>query len=113
MRTPSTGSAEPPKGRNDRPTDDDADASKAQPTDGAQTHTTSFGRPAPRLPHERDESSDSGTGGPSTMGHRAHDDAISDKEATDRGEASDAIYRDTLRGKTPGAERDAPADDQA
>lgn len=47
------------------------------------------------------------------MGHRAHDDAISDKEATDRGEASDAIYRDTLRGKTPGAERDAPADDQA
>jgi hypothetical protein len=32
------------------------------------------GESSPRLPHERDESSDSGTGAPSDVMHIAHDD---------------------------------------
>ena len=68
------------------------------------------GSDAPRLPHERDESSDSGAGGQSSTGRIAHDDAESDKEETDRSKESDATYRDNLRGRTPGPERDEPAD---
>ena len=68
------------------------------------------GGDSPRLPHERDESSDSGAGGQSSTGRIAHDDAESAREETDRSKESDATYRDNLRGKTPGAERDKPAD---
>ena len=82
--------------------DSRADAGNAR----AKISSTVKGRPAPRLPHERDESSDSGTGAPSEAMRRAHDDAASGKPATDRGEATDAVYRRSLRGKTPGAERD-------
>ena len=64
------------------------------------------GRPAPRLPHERDESSDSGVGAPSDLMQRAHDDAESGKTGTDKGEATEAVYRRNLRDATPGSERD-------
>ena len=37
---------------------------------------------------------------------RAHDDAASGKTATDKGEATDAVYRRNLRSRTPGSERD-------
>ena len=108
MRTPSTGNAQPPQGSNDRQSDGDSATAEKPPNDRSRTHATTHGEPAPRLPHERDESSDSGTGGPSRTGQTAHDDAESAKEATDRSEASDAAYRDNLRGKTPGTERDTP-----
>ena len=58
------------------------------------------------MPHERDESSDSGTGAPSDVMRRAHDDVESGKSATDKGEATDEVYRRALRERTPGAERD-------
>ena len=37
---------------------------------------------------------------------RAHDDAVSGKDSTDKGEATDAVYRRNLRDSTPGSERD-------
>ena len=73
------------------------------------TASTVDGEKAPRLPHERDESSDGGTGAPSEIMHIAHDDAQSDKQPSDKGEATDATYARNLRGPTPGAERDDPS----
>lgn len=70
------------------------------------THAAVDGAKAPRLPHERDESSDSGSGPPSEVMKKAHDDVVDGKIGTDRDETTDALYHDTLRGKTPGAERD-------
>jgi hypothetical protein len=37
---------------------------------------------------------------------RAHDDAASGRSGTDKGEATDAVYRRNLRDDTPGSERD-------
>ena len=100
MRTPSTGNFSPPDG-NDEPVDTD------EPRGGrGKTLPNVGGRPAPRLPHERDESSDSGTGAPSDVMRRAHDDAVSGKSGSDKGEATDVVYRRNLRDKTPGSERD-------
>ena len=81
------------------------DADTAKP---GQTHSSVKGNVAPRLPHERDESSDSGQGAPSDVMKRAADDAESDKRPTDKGEATDDVYRRTLRDDTPGQERDTP-----
>ncbi len=72
----------------------------------AETRRVVNGEPAPRLPHERDESSDSGSGAPSEVMQRAHDDAESGKAPTDKSEATDDVYRRSLRNRTPGAERD-------
>ncbi|MBV9889529.1 MAG: hypothetical protein JO090_01410 [Rhizobacter sp.] len=72
----------------------------------AETRRVVNGEPAPRLPHERDESSDSGTAAPSDVMERAHDDAESGKAPTDKSEATDEVYRRSLRDRTPGAERD-------
>ena len=60
----------------------------------------------PVKPHERDESSDSGVGAPNDLMRRAHDDAVSGRPGTDKGEATDAVYRRNLRDDTPGSERD-------
>ncbi len=51
------------------------------------------GEKAPRLPHEHDESSDSGTGAPSDVMRQAKEDLDSGKQPTDRGEATDEAYR--------------------
>ena len=101
MRTPSTGNASPPdRGQASVETD------KPRPSRG-KTSPSVAGRLAPRLPHERDESSDSGgVGAPSDLMRRAHDDAASGKTVTDKSEATDAVYRRNLRGRTPGSERD-------
>lgn len=64
------------------------------------------GEKAPRLPHEHDESSDSGTRAPSEVMKKAHDDVLDGKSETDRGEATEKVYAENLRGDTPGAERD-------
>ena len=98
MRTPSTGNFSPP-GSAEEPVDSD------KPAQG-KTLPDVAGRPAPRLPHERDESSDSGVGAPSDVMRRAHDDAVSGKTGTDKGEATDAVYERHLRDDTPGSERD-------
>jgi len=37
---------------------------------------------------------------------RARDDVESGKSPTDKGEATDEVYRRSLRDRTPGAERD-------
>ena len=100
MRTPSTGNASPPDSA-ESPTETDSAGSPR-----GKTSPNVAGRPAPRLPHERDESSDSGVGAPSDLMRRAHDDATSGKRGTDKGEATDAVYRRNLRDATPGSERD-------
>jgi hypothetical protein len=100
VRTPSTGNASPPDD-----TQQPAETDTPRHARG-QTAPNVAGRPAPRLPHERDESSDSGVGAPSDLMRRAHDDAVSGKTGTDKGEATDAVYRRNLRDDTPGSERD-------
>jgi hypothetical protein len=100
LRTPSTGSASPPA---DAPKPARSGAGRVA---AAETRSTVDGQPAPRLPHERDESSDSGTGAPTEVMRGAHDDVAAGKAPTDKGEATDPVYRRSLRGKTPGAERD-------
>ena len=100
MRTRSTGNASVP----DRA--QEALETGNAPNARAKTLPNVKGLPAPRLPHERDESSDSGTGKPSEVMRRAHDDVESGKSGTDKGEATDAVYRRNLRGRTPGTERD-------
>jgi len=100
VRTSGTGNAAPP--------DDGHEPAKTDPSRAARgkRSSTLASRPAPRLPHERDESSDSGAGAPSELARRAHADAVSGKTATDKGEATDAVYRRNLRSRTPGSERD-------
>lgn len=90
-----------------RPPGEDAEAPTGGGNDAgrAKTHPNVDGRPAPRQPHERDESSDSGTGEPSEVMRRAHDDVTSGKRPTDKGEGTDAAY-EKMRSDTPGAERD-------
>ena len=100
MRTPSTGNFSPPESAEDAVDRDEPDEARGK------TLPNVAGRPAPRLPHERDESSDSGVGTPSEVMQRAHDDAVSDKRGTDKGEATDAVYERNLRDSTPGSERD-------
>ena len=100
MRTPGIRNASPP----DR-SQELAETDKPRPSRG-KTSPSVAGRPAPRLPHERDESPDSGVGAPSDLMRRAHHDATSGKTGTDKGEATDAVYRRNLRGRTPGNERD-------
>jgi hypothetical protein len=100
VRTPSTGNLSPP-GDSRKP----AEADAPQHSRGKTTPNVT-GQPAPRLPHERDESSDSGVGAPSDLMKRAHDDVESGKTGTDKGEATDAVYRRNLRDATPGSERD-------
>ena len=100
MKNPSTGNASLP---------DDSDQPVNKTRGGAsraQTRPDVDGRPAPREPHERDESSDSGTGAPSDVIRRAHDDVESGRQGGDKSEATEAVYEHSLRGKTPGAERD-------
>ena len=106
MGNPSTGDPAAPSKRAD-PTSERAKPGEAGRRDSrAETRAAVDGRPAPRAPHERDESSDSGTGAPSELMKKGHDDAVSGKTGTDKGEATDAVYRRSLRGKTPGTERD-------
>jgi hypothetical protein len=71
-----------------------------------QTRSNVKGETAPRLPHERDESSDSDKNAPREVIRQAGKDVESGKRATDRSEAADEVYGRTLRGSTPGAERD-------
>ena len=95
------------------PTRADSGQASAQPVDPSAdpalarrstTHATVAGERAPRLPHEHDESSDSGTAAPDPLMRQAADDIESGKRPTDRGEATDALYGRTLRGERGNAE---------
>jgi hypothetical protein len=99
VRNPSTGNFAPPG---------DSQHAKPEAARDERSHTQPDvdGHPAPREPHERDESSDSGAGAPSELMRQAAKDAESGKTGSDKGEATDAVYKDHLRGETPGAERD-------
>jgi len=100
VRTPSTGNFAPSES-SPEPTEADGPREAR-----SKTLPDVVGRPAPRLPHESDESSDSGVGAPSDVMQRAHDDAAAGKTGTDKGEETDAVYRRSLRDSTPGSERD-------
>ena len=92
MKTPSTADSREPSGL---PVDSASDPALAR---RSTTHSNVKGRTAPRLPHERDESSDSGTAASDPLMRQAADDVESGKRATDRGEATDPLYARTLRG---------------
>ncbi len=74
------------------------------PTDRATTRATTDGQAAPRLPHERDQSSDSVRAEPTDVMQQAHADLVDGKVDTDRGAPADAAYR---KQKAP-ASRDKP-----
>ena len=64
---------------------------------------------APRLPNERDESTDNTRDGVhDPRMDQAKDDAQSGKVPTDNSKETDELYRRTLRDEVPGAERDRP-----
>jgi hypothetical protein len=48
--------------------------------------------PAPKLPHERDESTDGMQDGPRERMRQAHDDVVQGRRDTSRGEVSDSTY---------------------
>ena len=69
-----------------------------QNDDPGKTNSAVQGEEAPRQPHERDESSDSGTSEPRDVIRQAKADLDEGKRQTDRGEATDATYQ---KQKTP------------
>jgi hypothetical protein len=92
MKSPSTADSREPSGL---PVDSATDPTLAR---RSTTHSNVKGETAPRLPHERDESSDSGTAAPDPLMRQAAEDIESGKRPTDRSEATDALYGRTLRG---------------
>ena len=97
MKNPSTADSREPSGL---PVDSATDPTLAR---RSTTHRNVKGETAPRLPHERDESSDSGTAAPpDPLMQKAGEDAASGRPSTDRGEVTDELYertrRDTGRG---------------
>ena len=66
------------------------------------THKTDVPESAPRLPHERDESSDSQASEPRPEMRQAHDDIVSGRVDTDRGTPLNEAYQ---KQKSPGKPR--------
>ena len=67
---------------------------------GGNTKVEQGGDSAPRLPHERDQSSDSQEaqdGQPSEVGRKGHDDVERGVVDTDRGPVTDRVYNDKVR----------------
>jgi len=83
--------------------------SKTPPTDPSdplkdagdgKTKVQQGGEPAPRLPNEHDQSSDSQTsldGKPSEKGRKAYDDIERGSVDTDRGPVTDRVYNEKVR----------------
>ena len=72
----------------------------ADPKADGNTRTEQGGESAPRLPHERDESSDSQQnqdGAPPEIGKRGHDDVERGVVDTSRGEETDRVYNEELK----------------
>ena len=67
---------------------------------GGKTKVQQGGEGKPRLPHERDESSDSQEtqgGEPPEIGKKAHDDVERGVVDTDRGPVVDRVYREKVK----------------
>jgi hypothetical protein len=91
MKTPSTADSGEPS---ELPVDSATDPALAR---RSATRANVEGRSAPRLPHEHDESSDSGTAEPNPVMHEAAKDVARGRPATDRSEVTDELYERTLR----------------
>ncbi len=70
-----------------------------------QTTTNVSGEPAPRLPHEHDESADSQESAPHAVIQQAHDDVERGLVDTSRAETSDEVYNRNLRTPSPPPEK--------
>lgn len=66
-----------------------------------QTTTQVGAEPAPRLPHERDESVDSQVGAPTPVIRQAKADMESERVDTDRAGPMDEVYQREMREGTP------------
>jgi hypothetical protein len=78
-----------------------AKADPAKDAGGGKTKVEQGGESAPRLPHERDQSSDSqqnldGTGA-QRVGRQALEDVERGVVDTDRGPVADRVYKDKLK----------------
>ena len=62
-------------------------------SDAGKTRTAVEGEPAPRLPHERDESADSAGSAPREIMRKAQRDIEAGRVDTDRGPPADAAYK--------------------
>ena len=65
--------------------------------DSGQTTPQKNGKESPKLPHERDESSDSQTSEPRKVIRQAHDDLARGLVDTDRGPLLDELYKKQVR----------------
>lgn len=72
-------------------------ASTSRPSHTGTTRAAIDGKRAPRLPHERDESSDSASGPPRDVVRQAGEDIENGLVDTDRGPVTDAVYRKSLK----------------
>lgn len=71
-----------------------------QPQGDGNTRTEQNSESSPRLPHERDESSDSQQNqdaNPPAIGQRAHDDVERGVVDTSRGEETDRVYNEQVK----------------
>ena len=66
---------------------------RTTPPDSGKTRAAIGGEAAPRLPHEHDESSDSGRSAPREVIRQAKRDIDAGRVDTDRGPPADAAYR--------------------
>ncbi len=85
-----------PRNKDNQPRDTDA----VRPDQDGKTKVEQGGESAPKLPHERDESSDSHQnqdGSATELGRRAHDDVERGVVDTSRGVETDRVYNDKVR----------------
>jgi hypothetical protein len=85
-----------PRNKDNQPRDTDA----VRPDQDGKTKVEQGGESAPKLPHERDESSDSQQnqdGSATELGRRAHDDVERGVVDTSRGVETDRVYNDKVR----------------
>ncbi|MCU4118887.1 hypothetical protein [Variovorax sp. N23] len=85
-----------PRNKDNQPRDTDA----VRPDQDGKTKVEQGGESAPKLPHERDESSDSQQnqdGSATELGRRAHDDVERGVVDTSRGVEADRVYNDKVR----------------
>jgi hypothetical protein len=87
-----------PKPRSKTPPSEPSDPVKD--AGGGKTKVEQGGESAPRLPHERDQSSDSQEmqdGRPPEVGRQAHEDVERGLVDTDQGLEADRVYKDKVR----------------
>jgi len=83
-----------------RPKDPGTPQDPLRDAGGGNTKVEQGGDSAPRLPHERDESSDSQETQeqqPTEVGRKGHDDIERGAVDTDRGPVTDRVYNDKVK----------------